>query len=61
MTGNGYNRWFDKSLTMIFASNGEMGLNIEHTSAEATVNKLFHEYLSYRYVIELTIPILVSF
>ncbi|CAK8691319.1 unnamed protein product [Clavelina lepadiformis] len=37
MTGNGYNRWFDKSLTMIFASNGAMGLNVEHTSAEATL------------------------
>ncbi|CAK8691317.1 unnamed protein product [Clavelina lepadiformis] len=47
MTGNGYNRWFDKSLTMIFASNGEMGLNIEHTSAEATLPARLWEFVYY--------------
>lgn len=29
--GKGYDRWFDKSFTMIVFANGRMGFNCEHT------------------------------
>ena len=29
--GKGYDRWFDKSLTIIIGSNGRAGLNVEHS------------------------------
>lgn len=35
--GNGTNRWFDKSITMVVYANGKMGLNAEHAWADAPV------------------------
>ena len=29
--GKGFDRWFDKSLTLIIGSNGRAGLNVEHS------------------------------
>ena len=38
MTGNGFDKWFDKSLVIIVHQNGVVGFNAEHTTAEATVS-----------------------
>lgn len=35
--GKGYDRWFDKSFNMIFSKNGRVGLNAEHSWADAPV------------------------
>ncbi|KJE92824.1 carnitine O-acyltransferase, variant [Capsaspora owczarzaki ATCC 30864] len=35
--GNGRNRWFDKSFTLVVFSNGKAGLNTEHSWADAPV------------------------
>jgi hypothetical protein len=35
--GKGYDRWFDKSFNMIFSANGRVGLNTEHSWADAPV------------------------
>jgi carnitine O-palmitoyltransferase 1 len=35
--GKGYDRWFDKSFNMIFTANGRVGLNTEHSWADAPV------------------------
>jgi len=35
--GNGYNRWFDKSFTLVVSSNGRIGFNGEHSWADAPV------------------------
>ncbi|XP_074083251.1 carnitine O-palmitoyltransferase 1, muscle isoform [Macrotis lagotis] len=35
--GNCYNRWFDKSFTLIAFKNGKLGLNTEHAWADAPV------------------------
>ncbi|KAM9177402.1 carnitine O-palmitoyltransferase 1, muscle isoform [Dugong dugon] len=35
--GNCYNRWFDKSFTVISFKNGQMGLNAEHAWADAPI------------------------
>ncbi|KAM9312899.1 carnitine O-palmitoyltransferase 1, muscle isoform [Gastrophryne carolinensis] len=35
--GNCYNRWFDKSFNLIVFSNGRLGLNAEHSWADAPV------------------------
>lgn len=35
--GNGSNRWFDKSLTLVVFSDGHAGLNAEHSWADAPV------------------------
>ncbi|XP_025782789.1 carnitine O-palmitoyltransferase 1, muscle isoform isoform X2 [Puma concolor] len=35
--GNCYNRWFDKSFTIIAFKNGQLGLNTEHAWADAPV------------------------
>jgi carnitine O-palmitoyltransferase 1 len=35
--GKGYNRWFDKSFTMVVTKNGRSGLNVEHSWADAPV------------------------
>ncbi|XP_065052608.1 carnitine O-palmitoyltransferase 1, liver isoform-like [Rhopilema esculentum] len=35
--GNGYNRWFDKSFTLIVCKNGKVGFNTEHSWADAPV------------------------
>jgi hypothetical protein len=29
--GNGSNRWFDKSMTLVVFANGKSGVNCEHT------------------------------
>ncbi|XP_077301169.1 carnitine O-palmitoyltransferase whd [Arctopsyche grandis] len=42
--GNGYNRWFDKSFTLCFGSNGRVGFNAEHTWADAPVMGHLWEY-----------------
>lgn len=35
--GNGSNRWFDKSLTLVVFSDGHAGMNAEHSWADAPV------------------------
>lgn len=35
--GNCYNRWFDKSFSMVVFSNGRLGLNAEHSWADAPI------------------------
>ncbi|OQV22485.1 Carnitine O-palmitoyltransferase 1, liver isoform [Hypsibius exemplaris] len=35
--GNGKNRWYDKSFTMVVLKNGKSGLNVEHSWADAPV------------------------
>ncbi|KNC52757.1 carnitine O-acyltransferase [Thecamonas trahens ATCC 50062] len=35
LTGRGYDRWFDKSITMVLYANGVMGVNCEHSWADA--------------------------
>ncbi|XP_036286038.1 carnitine O-palmitoyltransferase 1, muscle isoform [Pipistrellus kuhlii] len=35
--GNCYNRWFDKSFTLVAFKNGQLGLNTEHSWADAPV------------------------
>ncbi|EDQ85096.1 uncharacterized protein MONBRDRAFT_34403 [Monosiga brevicollis MX1] len=35
--GNGYNRWFDKSITLVIFANGRCGVNCEHSWADAPV------------------------
>nr|CAG4638380.1 EOG090X04D9 [Cyclestheria hislopi] len=35
--GKGYDRWFDKSFTLVFGKNGRMGFNAEHSWADAAV------------------------
>ncbi|ELW49003.1 Carnitine O-palmitoyltransferase 1, muscle isoform [Tupaia chinensis] len=35
--GNCYNRWFDKSFTLISFKNGQLGLNTEHAWADAPI------------------------
>jgi len=35
--GKGYNRWFDKSFTLIVGSNGRAGFNAEHSWADAPI------------------------
>ncbi|KAL5008627.1 hypothetical protein ScPMuIL_014208 [Solemya velum] len=44
MTGNGVNRWFDKSLEFISFANGLVGVNAEHASADATIPGRLWEY-----------------
>jgi hypothetical protein len=33
--GKGYDRWFDKSFNLIVTKNGRVGLNVEHSWADA--------------------------
>eukprot|EP00800_Vazella_pourtalesii_P014939 TRINITY_DN3916_c0_g2_i2.p3 TRINITY_DN3916_c0_g2~~TRINITY_DN3916_c0_g2_i2.p3 ORF type:complete len:220 (-),score=55.47 TRINITY_DN3916_c0_g2_i2:1159-1818(-) len=37
LTGNGSNRWFDKSVTLIVFENGVTGMNCEHSFGDAPV------------------------
>ena len=37
MTGDGSNRWFDKSFTSIAFPGGVAGVNVEHSVLDATV------------------------
>lgn len=44
--GKGYNRWFDKSFNMIFTKNGRVGLNAEHSWADApTIGHMWEHIL----------------
>lgn len=43
--GNGYNRWFDKSIQLIVMSDGFCGANTEHTPLDATVAGQLWEYM----------------
>eukprot|EP00043_Microstomoeca_roanoka_P013995 m.137782 g.137782 ORF g.137782 m.137782 type:complete len:785 (-) comp15901_c0_seq1:477-2831(-) len=42
--GNGHNRWFDKSISLIVFKNGRCGTNCEHTWADAPVAAHCFEY-----------------
>ena len=35
--GKGYDRWFDKSFNLIIYRNGKMGMNTEHSWADAPI------------------------
>ncbi|KAF6033700.1 hypothetical protein EB796_007992 [Bugula neritina] len=35
--GNCYNRWFDKSFTLVISANGRVGFNAEHSWADAPI------------------------
>ena len=37
IAGTGANRWFDKSITVVAFDNGRIGLNCEHSWADAPV------------------------
>lgn len=43
--GKGYDRWFDKSFSIIVSKNGRIGLNVEHSWADAPVNSFMWEHL----------------
>ncbi|ODM98752.1 Carnitine O-palmitoyltransferase 1, liver isoform [Orchesella cincta] len=43
--GNGYDRWFDKSFTLVIAKNGRMGFNAEHSWADAAVASHMWEFV----------------
>lgn len=43
--GNCYNRWFDKSFTMVVFQNGKAGLNAEHSWADAPIIAHMWEYV----------------
>lgn len=45
LCGNGYNRWFDKSMTVVIYANGRFGANMEHTPADAPIFGHLLEYL----------------
>ncbi|KAI6658009.1 Carnitine O-palmitoyltransferase 1, liver isoform-like isoform X2 [Oopsacas minuta] len=46
LTGNGSNRWFDKSITLIVFANGSTGMNLEHSFADAPVLGHLYEVVS---------------
>lgn len=43
--GDGYNRWFDKAVSLIVTPNGVLGANVEHTPLDATVCGQMWEYV----------------
>ncbi|CAF1112622.1 unnamed protein product [Rotaria sordida] len=43
--GKGYDRWFDKSLNFIISKNGVVGINVEHSWADAPVSVHLYEYM----------------
>lgn len=43
--GDGYSRWFDKSVSLIVFPNGVLGANVEHTPLDATVCGHMWEYI----------------
>ncbi|XP_052808482.1 carnitine O-palmitoyltransferase 1, liver isoform-like isoform X2 [Mya arenaria] len=43
--GNGYNRWFDKSFTLVVLPNGRIGFNAEHSWADAPIMAHLWEFL----------------
>ena len=42
--GDGYNRWFDKSVQIIVTDTGIIGANVEHSVLDATVCGQMWEY-----------------
>lgn len=42
--GNGTSRWFDKSLTFVVYNNGKLGINAEHSWADAPIVGYIMEY-----------------
>ncbi|XP_050391317.1 carnitine O-palmitoyltransferase 1, liver isoform isoform X1 [Patella vulgata] len=42
--GKGYDRWFDKSFTLVVCSNGRIGFNAEHSWADAPIMAHLWEY-----------------
>ncbi|KAI8585099.1 acyltransferase ChoActase/COT/CPT [Geranomyces variabilis] len=54
---NGRNRWFDKSMQLIVASNGRAGVNGEHTPADAVIpGKIFDYILANEPAVDPTVP-----
>lgn len=45
LCGSGYNRWFDKSMTLTIYENGLTGANVEHTAVDATLPSRGLEYM----------------
>ncbi|XP_076819052.1 carnitine O-palmitoyltransferase 1, liver isoform-like [Clavelina lepadiformis] len=45
LTSSGFNRWFDKSLTLVSYENGKTGGNVEHSTADATLTSRILEYI----------------
>ena len=43
--GKCYNRWFDKSVQIIVGANGHIGLNGEHSWADAPIVGHFLEFV----------------
>lgn len=43
--GDGYNRWFDKSVQIIVTDSAHVGANVEHSSLDATVCAQLWEYI----------------
>ncbi len=43
--GDGFSRWFDKSVSMIVCANGALGANVEHTPLDATICGHMWEYI----------------
>ena len=43
--GDGYNRWFDKSIQIIVTDGGRVGANAEHSCLDATVCGQMWEYI----------------
>ncbi|KAG9404831.1 hypothetical protein AC1031_005039 [Aphanomyces cochlioides] len=48
--GAPYNRWYDKSMQYIVWANGNIGANLEHGNADATVYRVVFEWLGRRYL-----------
>ena len=46
--GKGYDRWFDKSFQFIVGSNGRIGVNTEHSWADAPIISHYWEYILYK-------------
>ncbi|XP_061195798.1 carnitine O-palmitoyltransferase 1, liver isoform-like isoform X1 [Saccostrea echinata] len=45
--GKGYDRWFDKSFTLVVTSNGRVGFNAEHSWADAPIMAHLWEYSTF--------------
>nr|XP_018912089.1 PREDICTED: carnitine O-palmitoyltransferase 1, liver isoform isoform X1 [Bemisia tabaci]XP_018912090.1 PREDICTED: carnitine O-palmitoyltransferase 1, liver isoform isoform X1 [Bemisia tabaci] len=45
LCGKGYDRWFDKSFTLCFSTNGRIGFNAEHSWADAAVMSHLWEFI----------------
>ncbi len=43
--GDGFSRWFDKSISVMICANGCLGANVEHAPLDATVGGQIWEYI----------------